>query len=99
MNRHTLDLEHKRILRKSKTRVRHWNPPKSMSKNGTRHALHGLFRTVAKTLQTGSGAVGSIELQKKSDGLDYHLRTGNTLLKYYDIAEGTTLEKVRNRST
>jgi hypothetical protein len=67
MNRHTLDLEHKTHLKKiqdSRTALE----SATCRKNGTRHALHGLFRTVAKTLQTGSGA-GSIELQKNRTAL------------------------------
>jgi hypothetical protein len=93
MNRHTLDLEHKTHLKKIQdSRTALESAEKHVEKMEQDMHSTDSFELLRKRYRLEAALSALSELQKNSDGLDYHLRTGNTLLKYYDIAEGTTLE-------
>lgn len=93
MNRHTLDLEHKTHLKKIlDSRQALESVKEDVRKMESDMSCTDSFELLRKRYRLEAAQSALTELQKKSDSLDYHLRTGNTLLKYYDIAEGTTLE-------
>jgi hypothetical protein len=96
MNKSTLDLEHKLQLQRIGAAK-----AASASALATVNALQAdlenappsdTFDLLKKRHRLETARSSLAQLRRGADSLDYHLRTGDTLLKYYDIAEGATLE-------
>jgi hypothetical protein len=93
MNRHTLDVEHRNRLLDIETaaiaRTELQACSRSVSGSDTPATSVALMRARLKCdkLERDVG-----DLEKRSDKLTYHLKTGKILLKYYDISEGLTFE-------
>jgi hypothetical protein len=91
MNRHTLDLEHKTHLKKI---LDSRQSGLESVKEDVRKMESDMVVPILSNCSvndTDGGRSERVDQVQKSDSLDYHLRTGNTLLSTM-IAEGTTLE-------
>lgn len=94
MNKHTLDLEHKLHLQKMRQARESIDSARTTleSIQSDAGAQISSFDLLRKRHRVECARSELASLDRASDGLGYHLRAGSTLFKYYDIAEGSTME-------